>query len=291
MTPPKGNGPATSIRVGRLLSAALAVLLFVGLIALGVTMLVIGASGAAAAVAVSATFALGLAIWLFRGSLRRAPRLATSPSAAIAELPAPRTRSSAMAAWRQPESMFWVLAIASLWVGLGANAMLGLGLLASAPLLSGGVVRLGQARWWRLFTAPAVAAFILGLFSASGEVAPRDAMVASVAIAIGSFVGLSSLTVLGYGLGWLAQRVVAGATVQALTPMTAEEAIGRELWRATDQLRAPALEREYPASPEGEDARRRDEAVLSPRGYRVVRVWRQPWGEDDQITIARFERQ
>lgn len=290
MTPPEVSGPATTLRVGRLLSAALASLLFVGLTAVVVTMLAIGALGAAASVAPFAAVALALAIWLFRGSIRRSPRPATGPSAVIAELPARRTRSSAMEAWRQPETMFWVLAIASLLVGVGASAMAGLALLASAPLLSGGVTRLSQARWWRLFTPPAAVAIILGLFSAGLGTAPQDATVPIVlAIAFGSFVCLSSLTVLGYGLGWLAQRLEAGKTVQAQAPVTAKEAIGRELMRATDELRAPAVEREYPVSPEGEDARRRDEGVLSSRGYHLVRVWKQPAGED-QITVARFER-
>jgi hypothetical protein len=186
--------------------------------------------------------------------------------------------------------MFWALTIASLFIAVGTSAMVGLAVFASAPLVSGGVARISQARWWRLFTTPAVVAVILGLGAAGLAIAPHDAIVATVvAIAIGSFVCLSSLTVLGYGLGWLAQRLGAGKTVLALAPATAEEAIGRELWRATDQLRAPAVEREYPVSPEGEDARRRDEAVLLPRGYHVVRVWKQPAGED-QITIARFER-
>jgi len=196
-----------------------------------------------------------------------------------------------MDAWRQPETMFWVLAIASLYVAVGISAMLGLALLAGAPLLSGGVTRLSHARWWRLFTTPAAMAIIFGLFSAAlGEGAPQDVFMATVvAIAIGSFVCLSSLTVLGYGLGWLAQRLGAGKTVLALAPATDEEAIGRELWRATDQLRAPAIERQYPASAEGKDARRREEAVLSSRGYHLVRAWEQAAGED-QITIARFER-
>ena len=290
MTPPEVIGPATSIKLGRLLSAVLAALLFVGLTALAVTMLVIGAIGAAATVALFAAVALVLAIWFFRGSIRRSPRAATGAGAPIAELSARRSRSSAMDAWRQPETMFWVLVIAALWVGLTTKAVIGLALLASALLLSGGLVRLSQARWWRLFTAPAVAAVFLALLSAGGEVAPQDAILATVvAIAVGSFVALSSLTMLGYGLGWVARRLGAGKTVLALAPPTAEEAIGRELWRATDQLRAPAVEREYPVSPEGEDARRHDEAVLSPRGYHLVRAWKQPAGED-QIMIARFER-
>ena len=291
MTPPEVNGPATSIKVGRVVSAALAALLFVGLIAGAATMGAIGEPEAAATFALFAVVALALTIWLFRGSIRRSRRPATGLSAAAAELPARRTRSSAMDGWKQPETMFWVLAIASLWVVVGTSApMVGLALLVSAPVVSGGVTRLSQARWWRLFTAPAVAAFFIGLGAAGLEIAPQDVIVPIVvAIAIGSFVGLSSLTVLGYGLGWLAQRLMAGKTVLALAPATAEEAIGRELWRATDQLRAPAIEREYPVSPEGEDARRRDEAVLSPRGYLLVRVWKQARGED-HITIARFER-
>ncbi len=290
MTRQEVEGPGTSVRIGRLLLAALSALLFVGLVAGAVTTLVIGEPGAAATFGIVAVVALVCAVWMFRGSIHRSPRPAANPSAAV-EMPARRTRSSAMDAWKQPETMFWVLAIGSLLVAVGATAIAGIALVLSAPLASGGVARLSHSRVWRLFTAPAVLAIFLGLVAASGEVAPQDSNTGVVvAIAIGTFVGLSTLTVLGYGLGWLAQRLGAGKTVLALAPATAEEAMGRELWRATDQLRAPAIEREYPVSPEGEDAQRLDEALLSPRGYHLVRVWKQPWGEDDQITIARFER-
>lgn len=291
MTRQEVKEPATSVRIGRLVLAAVSALLFVGLVAGAVTVLVIGEAGAAATFAILAGVALVCAVWMFRGSIHRSHRPATDPSAVPAELPARRTRSSAMDAWRQPETMLWVLAVGSLVVAVETSVTLGLALLLCAPLVSGGVARLSHARVWRLFTAPAAIAIFLGLIAASGEVPLEEAIPGVVAVAIGSFVALSSLTVLGYGLGWLAQRLGAGKTVLALAPATAEEAVGRELWRATDQLRAPAIEREYPVSPEGEDARLSDEAVLSSRGYHLVRVWKRPWGgDDDYVTIARFER-